>query len=469
MAWSFIDRKQEKVTMKSLACFSIAVWAWAASGCGAGVDEKPPPGDPIGFTFESTAGSVASFGWTGAVHDVVEPPGTPFGVKTTECRAGVCRFEGPTDPGGKVNRQRCLFRMSKTCNADTDCPLDGAKPTPCVYIYDTPIATPLRGSTNKLGACAWSYIPIAAAGQPPTIAGTLNLASGTLNLENLTVLLPLNSNPDGTFRGACAECIGDTKPNDGVREGTCKLATHRGDLAAAADPDMSPDLGMPCDINRTGTIGGYDGNYSMDCSPTVIASPRPPLQFGGSFTSSGFQISLSDRSPDCTAPGQKCFCGMCPDNKTACMSKEDCGGLSCTSPPEAICQPNPLPGDPSYDPKLGVNQCKADPTKFAVFSNDCFDGICKWDEDKGVGSCKSRWPDQHVVGCYPSGPNASIVAPGYAQRDDHVGTIYQANTAGASCIPAGPSVQLNSQLGLPGLLFQKRNFQIIPAYEEDKK
>lgn len=427
--------------MKFLIWLSIVIWTCAATGCSSGVDSAAPPGDPIGFTFESTAGSFASFGWSGAVHNVTEAPGTPFGVKTTECKDGVCRFEGPTDPESKVNRRRCLYRMSKTCNADSDCPLDGANPTPCVYIYDTPIATPLLGNNNKIGACAWSYIPIATAGQPSTIRGTLNLASGALNLDNLTVLLPLNSNSDGTFRGACAECIGDTMPNDGVREGKCQLATHLGTGGSPADPDPSPDIGMSCDINRTGTIGGYDGNYSMDCSPTVISSVTPPLQFGGSFTSSGFQVSLTAQSPDCTTPGQKCFCGMCPDNLTACMSNADCGGLA----------------------------CRNDPTKLAVASNNCFDGKCNWDSVRGVGSCVSNLPDARVVGCYPSALDASIIAPGHAQRDDHIGTVYQADTANARCIPAGKSAALNSQLGLPGLLFQKRNFQIIPEYEEGKQ
>jgi len=410
------------------------------------MDSTAHPGDPIGFTFESAAGSFASFGWTGVVHNVIEPPGTPFGVKTTECRDGVCRFEGPTDPGSKVNRRRCLFRMSKTCNSESDCPLDGGNPTPCVYIYDTPIATPLLGTDGKFGACAWSYIPIAAAGQPPTIAGTLNLASGALNLENLTVLLPLNSNSNGTFRGPCAECVGDTSPNDGVREGTCQKATHRGDGISPAEPDDSPDIGMPCDINRTGTIGGYDGSYSMDCSPTVKSGVNPPLQFGGSFNSSGFQVSLSGESPDCTTPGQKCFCGMCRGSSTACMSKENCGG----------------------------SPCENDPTKLAVANNNCA-GVCTWDDTKGVGTCTSKWPNPLdpsiplVVGCYPSSSGARINAPGRAQRDDHIGTVYQVDTASARCIPAGTSAQLNSQLGLPGLLFQKRNFQIIPKYEEDNK
>jgi len=457
---------------------------WAATGCSSGTDSIDPPGDPIGFTFESAAGSFASFGWTGAVHNVIEPPGTPFGVKTTECRDGVCRFEGPTDPGGNVNRRRCLFRMSKTCNIDSDCPLrpDGVNPTPCVYIYDPPIATPLVGD-SKIGACAWSYIPIAAAGQPPTITGTLNLASGALNLENLTALLPLNANvgsnglSNGSYRGPCAECVDDTMPNDGVREGTCRLATHRGAGVyppgiSPAEPDPSPDIGMPCDVNRTGTIGGYDGNYSMDCSPTVVASVSPPLQFGGSFTSSGFQVSITEQSPDCTTPGHKCFCAMCPDNVTACMSNADCGGQKCAAPTEMACKPNPVRDllDPNYDPGLQVNQCKNDPTKFAVFGDNCSDE-CAWDPMKGVGTCKSK-QDGSMIGCYPSDLDARIIAPGRAKRADHIGTVYEADTANARCIPARSTPEWapsNSQLGLPGLLFQKRNFQIIPTYAEDKK
>jgi hypothetical protein len=53
--------------------------------------------------------------------------------------------------------------------------------------------------------------------------------------------------------------------------------------------------------------------------------------------------------------------------------------------------------------------------------------------------------------------------------EEHLGKVYLADTAGARCIAAGQSPQLNSQLGLPGLLFQKRNFQITPEYAEGSK
>jgi hypothetical protein len=457
--------------MKPLAWLSILGWcACASAGCSTSMSSSSaaPQGDPVGFTFKSTAGSFASFGWTGAVHNVVQPPGTPFGVQVTKCEGSVCQFEGPSDPVDKVNRRRCLFRMSKTCGTDADCPIDGGLSTPCVYIYDAPLATPLLGADKKIGACAWSYIPIAAAGLPPTIAGSLNLASGALNLVNLTVLLPLNSNPvTGTFRGACAECVGDKASNDGVRDGHCEVATHRGDLATAADADMSPDLGMPCDVNRGGDFDGYGGNYSMDCSPTVARSPNPPLQFGGSFNSAGFQVLLGKDSPTCTTGGQ-CFCGMCSDNMTACLSNANCGTGQCRIPTLAECQPNPPKGVPGNDPTLQVNQCKADPSRFAVAGNACADGQCNWDPAAGTGTCKLG-PDGPIIGCYPSGAMAGIMAPGHAEQVGHIGTTYLVDTATASCIAAGGSATLNSQLGLPGLLFQKRNFQITPEYAENKQ
>jgi hypothetical protein len=458
--------------MKPFVALFVAGSACAAFGCGTSPDSSGP-GDPIGFTFESTAGSFASFGWTGAVHDVVQPAGTPFGVKATECSAGVCRFEGPTDPGREVHRRRCLYPMSQECNADSDCARfrKDDSPNSCVYVYDAPIATPLVGTDNRVGACAWSYIPITGEDHLPTIRGTLNLASSVLNLERLAIRLPLNSNPDGTFRGPCAECVGDKKSNDGVRDGTCQLATHRGvgnSPAVPADPDVSPDLGMPCDVNRSGDFEGYEGNYSMDCSPTVLTGTGTPLQFGGSFTSSGFEVAITDQSPDCTTSG-KCFCGLCPDNLTACMSDRECGGQPCRVPTASECQPNPFPGMPGYDSNFQINQCKRDPSKFAVASNACASGQCTWDAAEGIGSCKSKLPDGRMIGCYPSDPKPVISAPGRKERVDHVGTTYLVDTAAASCIPLGRSAQLNSQLGLPGLLFQKRNFQITPEYAEDKQ
>jgi hypothetical protein len=432
--------------MNRIVWLAVAACA-AAAGCSPGVEPPVGPGDPIGFTFVSTKGSFASFGWTGAVHNVEQPAGTPFGVEVTGCSGGVCRFQGPSDPGGKVQRRRCLFPMSKTCSSDSDCtPFADGSANPCVYVYDTPIATPLLGTDGKVGACAWSYIPITALGGSPTISGALNLASGALSLESLSILLPLNSNPNGTFRGPCAECDGDRESNDGIKNGTCRPATRLSGASNAADPEQSPDLGMPCDANRVGTIGGYDGNYSMDCSPTVISTANTPLQFGGSFTSIGFEIGLDDESPGCTT-GEPCFCGMCAGTTTACMSDRACGDKSCL---------NPTP-----------TELMADPARAAVASDACGTGDCLWDAAAGKGTCSSSLPDGSTLGCYPSGLGAIISAPGRAERLDHVSTTYLVDTANARCIPAGRSTALNRQLGLPGLLFQKRNFQIFPRYAED--
>jgi hypothetical protein len=448
----------------------ISVCASACSSTG-----MSSPAEPIGFTFNTTEGSFASFGWSGAVHDVTGPSDTPFEVKTAECDNELCRFEGPVDSRAKVDRRRCLFRMSKTCATDGDCPLDHGNATPCVYVYDTPIATPLPGADNNIGACGWSYIPLTTADGKPTITGTLNLTTGALDLESFTVLLPLNASGAGTFAGVCAECVGDRMANDGVKDGTCRLATH---LGAAPDPSKGPfpiadhsiDLGMPCDVNRTGTIGGYNGSYSMDCSPTVVSGLGSPLQFGGSFSSSGVQLSLSADSPDCTAPGftdKKCFCGMCTDGKTPCMSKADCGaGGSCVGA------------------SLPTAQTSAD--NVPVAGNLCDRGICNWDEQQGIGMCLAPilappGMPPPMVGCYPApvtgskgadGKDLKITAPGLGQRDPRVSTLYHANTAGARCIAAGSAheaVPLNRQLGLPGLLFQKRNFQISVKYPENQK
>lgn len=467
--------------MNLLTWFSALAWVCVTSGCTSSTNvADPEPVQPTGFTFESTAGSFASFGWTGTLHDVEEPLDTPFGVKTTECTGGadgVCRFEGPTHPRGNVNRRRCLFRMSKTCNTDGDCPLDGGTPTPCVYIYDTPIATPLPANNGKIGACAWSYIPIATSGQSPTITGTLNLASGDLNLENLKILLLLNSNLTG-FYGACAECVGDPTPNDGVKGGTCKMTTHLGMTNGIADD--GPDIGMSCDTNRYGTFPGFQGSYSMDCSPTMI-SGGTPTEFGGSFTSLGFQVSITNQSPALSDPsfmGEAGFCGMCPaggpDGGKVCASNADCGGKTCGQlPPD--CNPNPFPLDdqlklsPGFDPRFPVGQCRGypnDPTKFAVSANSCVNKQCTWKGGTGLGTCTSKLNGK-PVGCYPSPPD-SIIAPGMARVDHHLGTIYYANTANARCIAAG-SAQVNGQLGLPGLLFQKRNFKIIPEYAENQQ
>jgi hypothetical protein len=431
--------------MKSLSwfCACACACAWVAIGCGAtGSTEST---DPIGFKFESAAGSFASFGWTGAFHNIVEPLGTPFGVDVTQCGGGVCRFEGPTEPGGPVNRRRCLYHMSKTCSADTDCPLDNGNATPCVYIYDAPLTTPLA-TGNKIGACAWSYIPIAAAGHPPSIAGTLNLASGALSFEALTILLQFNGDGVGAFRGACAECVGDRTFNDGVKEGHCVLATKVGNPATALPPDMSPDVetsdhpATACDVNRSGEFEGYGGNYSMDCSPTV-SSKAQPLPFGGPSNSLGLELKVSDASPTTTLPvggEKKTFCGVCTDTKAPCMSGDECANKTCSN------------------------------ASLSVASDSCA-GSCTWNDLTGTGGCMTNTIPSRLVGCYPSGTTAKISVLGHEERIDHIGTTFLANTGSARCLPPTVSPETNALVGLPGLLFQKRNYQITPQYTENKQ
>jgi hypothetical protein len=450
--------------MKYIASLFVIAWACATAGCSAETEPAPIPADPLGFTFKSAPGSFSSFGWSGAFHSITQGPDTPFGVKTTACRDGLCRFEGPADPRGEVVRRRCLIRTSVMCAADDDCRLDGGPPTPCVYVYDAPTTAPLVGTDLKVGACAWSYIPLTAAGQPAMVAGSLNLTSGALHIDNLTVNLVLNANAT-TFRGACAECVGDKKPNDGVREGTCQLATHLGD-GVPAGPDISPDLTQPCDVHRIGTIDGFEGNYSMDCAPTVLAGSGPPIPLGGSYSSSGKEISLTEESPDCTSGG-KCLCGMCANSSVGCMSDNECGKDKCVVPGQAECDAND-PASAAFDPTLAPYQCKRDLRRVAVESNRCINKVCNWNPDKGLGTCKTG--QGTTIGCYPAELNAKLTLPGSARRDDRVGTVYQVETGGARCVPAAnaiSAVTFTSQLGLPGLLFQRRNFQIIPEYVEE--
>lgn len=423
---------------------------------------------PIGFTFGAVGErSFASFGWTGTVHNVTVPDATPFGVKVKTCDGcdGLCSFEGPVAPLSPVNRRRCLNRMSLSCQVDTDCPdeVSTASYRKCVFIYDAPTGSPLTGAMGKIGACGWSYIPVARAGQPPSIIGTLDQTSGELNLSSLSIFLPLNGR-GGTYRGGCAECIGDDIASDGIKNGTC-TASLRGQ---ASDP--SPDLGNRCDVHRFGSIPGFEGSYSMDCSPSVNVVDGPPNVFGGVFASSGYQIAATSTSPDCTDPafaGQKCFCGACPDGVTSCLSNTDCGGQQCGFLPPN-CDPNPPPYDdsgvfnPAFNPMFAPYQCRAAGTTAHVTTsgNSCRNGVCNWNAATGLGSCVSKL-NNTLVGCYPHGLGSTIVAPGRATR---VGSVYIVDTANARCNRITPSPAVNGSLGLPGLTFQKRSFRIIPEY-----
>lgn len=434
------------------------------AGPGDGGSDKPP----IGFTFAAIGDrSFASFGWTGTVHNVRVPDGTPFGVTVTSCDGtdGLCSFTGPVAPVSPVDRRRCLNRMSVNCQAASDCPDDGTPYRQCVFIYDAPAATPLVGAGGKKGACGWSYLPIAEAGQQPTVTGTLDQASGELNLTSLSILLPLNGQ-GGTYRGACAECIGDNIANDGLKNGTC-MPTTRGE---ASDPSL--DLGQPCDIHRFGSVPGFEGNYSMDCAPTVRSTDGSPNLFGGLFTSSGYQIEITEASPDCTDPtfaGEKCFCGACPDGITSCLNNADCGGATCGFLPPT-CDPNPFPFrddgtfNTGFNPAFGPGQCRTAGTTqhVTVGGNSCRGGVCNWDEETGLGSCISKLTNG-PVGCYPHGLGSRVLAVGGARTQ---GSVYIADTATARCNRITPSPVVNGQLGLPGLTFQKRSFRIIPEYPQ---
>jgi len=449
----------------------LGISASAACDVAANPSNADPKGNPIGFTFETTEGGFADFGWSGALHHVKGAVGTPFGVKTTQCDdSGVCRFEGPSDPASGVKRRRCLFRTSVLCQTDSDC---GADYQPCVYIYDAPIATPLAGADGQVGACGWSYIPLTTPDGKPSITGTLNLRTGALNLENLTVLLPLNGRRDAQnrpgFAGVCPECVGDISPNDGKKDGTCRISTHLTDANVHADPGL--DEGARCDVHRYGTLSKYEGSYSMDCAVGLTRGIGQPTQFGGSFSSEGFKAMLTPDSPDCTTPGfagKKCFCAMCADGVTPCMSSADCGGQTCGAPSTADCDANPYPGETGYDATLAINQCKKTPlpSKFGIAGDACDAQGCQWDATANVGTCKSKL-DGRSIGCYPSGLNNGIIVKGRAERDVNASTIYYADTAAARCTAAGQSAALNSQLGLPGLTFQKRNFRIISSYAEE--
>ncbi|HEY0477037.1 MAG TPA: hypothetical protein VGD37_05905 [Kofleriaceae bacterium] len=441
----------------SIAPMVVMVAIAASAACGTSSNSPDPPSDPIGFTFHTDLGSLSSIGWTGVFHNIKGDPGAAFGAKVTSCDNGVCQFDGPVAPVDPVNRRRCLYRTSVVCNADSDCPLDPSnKPTACVYIYDSPISTELRGSDLKVGACALTYIPVPGAGQPPTIHGKLNLVSGGLDISNLPVLLVLNGKPDGTFVGACPMCVGDPSPNDGKKEGTCRPSTFPDPATGHVDPGYSTDT--RCDVNRYGDRMGYNFGYSMDCSPTLLPTPGT-TPFGGGFSSAPFTISITDNSPGCMDPkfmNANCFCGMCNDtSRLACTKSSDCNnGVSCIGAS--------MPGD------------QANVNNVPVAGNLCDPGECDWKEAEGAGTCFST-PLGRMIGCYPSANNGSkdgaekAVSINAAGRNvvDH--DVYYADTASAICTPAGMNAAVNRQVGLPGLTFQKRNFRIIPEFPEGQK
>ena len=455
--------------MKYLFWLPILMWAGAACGGGDdGGDDQPPI--PTGFTFETADGTIQSVGWSGAFHGIKGARKTSFGVKVTNgCDGDVCSFVGPVAPDPKVDatqHQRCLYQTSKTCNLDSDCPGPGPggnpnAPPQCVYLYDPPLATPLSGrdsgGTTIFGACALTYIPLKGPGGAPSITGTLNLRSGALSIDQLTVLLVINSVGDSTAFGVCPICMGDTTPSDNKKDGTCMqspLPPVPSPAKSRADAVHPGDL--KCDVNRYGDlpVPGYNGlGYSMDCAPT-FNGVLPQVPFSGSFNSSGFRITITDQSPKCgdTTFGNgnaNCFCGTCSNGNTACASDAECNGGTCVGF------------------SLGAG---AGSGSIPVAGNFCDGGVCNWNPTLGIGTCPSMKLNNPMASCYPAATNGSkdgngnsvsITVPGSAMIDKGV---YYADTASARCTAAGQAPASNAQVGLPGLTFQKRNFRIIPSY-----
>jgi hypothetical protein len=466
--------------MKCAAGFvAVALMAGCHPDPGGDLDAgmQTAKGAPVGFTFEAVeARSFASFGYSGIIHNIRTPEGTAFGVKVLSCDRpdGICQFDGPVDPVSAVSRRRCLNKMGQTCNIDDDCPTDGTRFKRCAYIYDVPTALPqvglppVAGQPGLIGACGFSYIPLSKPGEPSSIVGTMDMTSGELNLQNLTVNLIQNgaalSTTAGTFRGTCMECVGDRIANDGLKEGTCTVVPHTGQ---AVDP--SPDVGQKCDVNRYGTLPDFSGSYSMDCSPSVKNTDTEINQFGGTFTSSGFQVAITDQSPMCSDPeftNERCFCAMCPDNFTACRSNADCGGAQCGYLPP-LCDPNPAPvtvdgmPNPNFVPTVAPEACKNGAVGAATRPNACVKPGCIWNADTGLGTCISTLTGKQV-GCYPSGATAKVIAPGKISK---IGSVFVVDTGNARCTKI-QSAGANALLGLPGLTFQKRSFRIIPRYQQ---
>jgi hypothetical protein len=474
--------------MKYAIWIVAAATTWVGVACSSKAGQETPDAatakPPTGFTFKTIAEkSIANFGWTGAQHGVTAVSGTPFNVKAMDCAdpEGICAFEGPVpsmDQDDKVNRHRCLNHMRTTCDVDQDCKnLPGMAPDAvhekCVYIYDAPTATPLPGA-GGIGACAWTYIPETGAGGAKAIRGTIDLRSGELTLASLVVNLELNSGGSGGLRGACMECVGDDHPNDGVLQGTCRVSSRSGNM------EKGPDEGKACDAHRTGAFKDYNlASYSMDCSPTVTATDAPPTVLGGSFTSREYVVETTASSPTCTAPGStadKCFCGLCDDGVHSCRSDAECGAGKCGFIPDN-CNPNPAPFSSSgtantdYDIKYLVGECKGlglpGSSSYVASRDNLCAGVCTWSEVSGTGTCVSAMDNKTTILCYPHG--GKLVSPGLAIR---TGKSYSVNTASASCaMPAlnqpgqtAAVVRFNSQVGLPGLIFQRRGFQIFPEY-----
>jgi hypothetical protein len=312
-------------------------------------------GAALNVTITSLPGSDLDTGWTGIAHNSVA---THDNTVTTQLN----------------------------CTGD-DCTVDGTN------LVNQPFGSPLPLSAGGVSTCVLNTFREA-------VTGTYNCdtgcSEGSAKLLSKVFLVQEASRP-------CPPCVGDTTPNDGVKDGTCMEGKTPG---AACDVGGISDL-----FDAAGQDFGHTSN---DCLPT--GSSVGELNIDLNPLSTG-QISI-DANVNCLSgafPAGSCFCPS-QVQPNACLSSTGVG----TCPASGVCEDGPIDGVCNGQ---SFRQCRS-----GTGTEDCEDVF------PGAGSCIDQ-----PRPCFTSN----------ITRQGTCGTE-QGELVAFFCIPQTRAAAINTTAGLPG-------------------
>jgi hypothetical protein len=361
--------------------------------------------------------------------------------------------------------QRCITQPTKTCSSDADCPpwtcgMDatlGANACPntgqpcatsadclktatgtiaankgtCAYILGAPLAYPPTALSNS--SCV--LIVFEKPDGSPGFHGTIDLSTGTVNLDTFSILAFTDSS------GTCNICTGDDVPLDGTKHGTC-IANATTLNGVALNP--APAQHSACDIN--GVNSAIPGSTSFDCSYKQ-AFLDLAVNMAPSSTD-GMRWTLDSNRPVGSDGVTRTWCGTCKnaggsDTWKTCQSSADCNGGTCvgTTPDNAALPPNA-----------------------------CANGICNFDPVTGGTCTQAGSGAQPTIFCLPGQNDLVATNPGNSTTLDP--DNFNVKMAGLSCLDAtralSPSNPLliaeDATIGLPGPLVTQIVMQVQKIY-----
>jgi hypothetical protein len=337
-----------------------------------------------------------SVGWTGLAHGI-EIPDNYLTSVSIDCPGTYHICEDSLCQGGPNDGNACTDDLD--CSDCGDCTITGIAQSAAndqFQFFTRCEAKPWIECSNPLGTdptacggaspnCAYflgGYLAGSAGGTPTCsrnklfddVSGTANLEAGQANLDmELRAVVHLGLGQ----AQPCPICVGDTTPQDGIRDGVCQ--------GGANDPGAPPQPGSDgsCDVHAFDTTYGPT---SHDCPPVSTANISGtglvvPLDLTTGSDSLSADIACIPAGPS------NCFSAVCSLAPTkGCFTSADClgGEGTCTSKGTGTdTQPDGCTGScvvPSFG--FGVHGECDGATDFATYC----DGFTRSD-GKGVLTC----------------------------------------------------------------------------------